>query len=89
MQAARLFIHRQLGKCHKLTDRRIRQRDVEMAARCGVMEFSLEGGEGDERLENVTTVRYLGRLLDQTDDDWPAVRRKIMHARPSGGDLGH
>ena len=37
MQAARLFKRRQLEKCHKLTERRIRQRDVEMAARCGGM----------------------------------------------------
>ena len=39
------------------------------------------GGEGDDRVENVTTFRYLVRLLDQTDDDWTAVRRNIMCAR--------
>ena len=38
MQADRLFKHRQLKKCHKLTERWIQQRDVEMAERCGEME---------------------------------------------------
>ena len=39
--------------------------------RCGNMEYSLEGEEGDEMAEGVVTFRYLGRTLDQTDDDWP------------------
>ena len=45
------------------------------------MEFILEGGEVDERVEGVATFRYLGRLLYQTDDDWPAVWRNIIRAR--------
>ena len=32
-------------------------------------------------VEGVVTFRYLGRPLDQTDDDWPVVRRNIMHVR--------
>ena len=55
MQAARLFKHRYLDKCHKSTERRIWQRDVEMAARCWEMEFNLDREEGNERLENVPT----------------------------------
>ena len=74
MQAARLFKHRRSEKCHKFTEIRIRQRDVEMAARCGEMEFNLDGEEGYQRVENVLNFQYLGRLLNQTDDDWPAVR---------------
>ena len=81
MQAARLFKHWQSDKCHKSKERRLRQRDVEMEARCGKMEFNIDGEEGEERLENVPEFRYLGRSIDQTDDDWPAVRRKIMHVR--------
>ena len=56
MQAARLFKHWQSDKCHKLTERRLRQRDVEMAARCGEMEFNPDGEEVDERVENVQTL---------------------------------
>ena len=38
---ARLFKHRQMDKCSKTKERRLWRRDVEMAARCGEMEFSL------------------------------------------------
>ena len=59
-----------MDKCHKSTERRLRQRYVEMAETCGEMESSMDGGgEGDERVENVTRCRYLERSLDQTDDD--------------------
>ena len=87
MQGARLFKHRHLDKCHKSTERRLQQRDVEMEARCGEMEFNLDRKEGDERVENVPTFRYLGRPLDQMDDDCPAVRRNIMRARLVWGRL--
>ena len=45
------------------------------------MEFSLDGEEGDKIVDNVPTFRYMGRPLDQRDDDWPAVRRNIICAR--------
>ena len=88
MQAARLFKHRQSEKCHKLTERRIRQRDVDMEARCGEMDFNPDGEEGDERGENLPTFLYLGRPLDQMDDDWTAVQENIMHTRSVWGRLG-
>ena len=37
----RLFNHMQTDKCNKVTERIIRQRHVEMAAKCGEMEFRL------------------------------------------------
>ena len=39
-------------------------------------------------MENVTAFRYLGRPLDQTDDDYTAVRWNIMRARLVWGRLG-
>ena len=59
-----------------------------MAARFREMEFSLDGEEGGDRVENVPTLRYLVRPLDQTDDDWTAVRQNIMRARLVWGTLG-
>ena len=59
-----------------------------MAERCGEMYFSLEGVEGEDRVDNVTTFRYLGRPLDQTDDDCPAVPRNIMCTSSVWGILG-
>ena len=59
-----------------------------MAAKCGEMDFNLDGEEGDERVDNVPTFRYLGRPLDQTDDDCTAVRQNIMCTRLVWGRLG-
>ena len=73
-------MHSHTDKCNKAMDRRLRRRDVDMAARFEKMGLSLEGGKGGDSLEGVATFRYLGRPLDQTDDDWPAVRWNIMRA---------
>ena len=43
MTAAIILKHRQSDKCHKAMERRIRQRDVDMAETCGEMYFSMEG----------------------------------------------
>ena len=50
--------------------------------------FQSVGGAGDNTVDNITTFRYLGRPLDQTDDDWPAVWQNIMRARSVWGILG-
>ena len=52
------------------------------------MEFNLDGEEGDERVENVMTFRYLGRPLDQTNDYWTDVQQNIIHAKLFWGRLG-
>ena len=39
----------QLDKCHKSTERRLRQRYMEMAETCGEMESSMDGGEKETR----------------------------------------
>ena len=49
------------------------------------MEFNLDGEEGYERVENVRTLQYLGRNLDQTDDDWPDFSEKSCAQGRSGG----
>ena len=59
-----------------------------MVEKCGYMEFSLEGEEGDEMLEGVAMFKYLGITLDKTDDNWTAVRRNILRARSVWGRLG-
>ena len=33
------------------------------------------------KLEGMEMFTYMGRTLDQVDDDWPAVRQNIMYAR--------
>ena len=82
------FKNRKMDKYKKATEIRLRQIDVKMSSRCGEMEFSLEGGELDERVEGVATFRYLGSPLDQTYYDWPDVWRNIMCTRLVWGILG-
>ena len=88
MKEAGLFKHWQSDSFHKSTERSIRWRDVEMAARFGEKEFSLDGEEWDERVYNVPTFWYLVIPLDQMDDDFPDVRRNIMHSGSVWGRLG-
>ena len=58
--ADRLFKHRRTDKCNKATERRLRQRDMEMAARCGKMNFSLYVEEGENMVEGVEKFKYMG-----------------------------
>ena len=46
------------------------------------------GRGGEESRENVTTFRYMGRYLDQTDDYWLSVWGNTMHVRSVWGRLG-
>ena len=39
------------------------------------------------KMRTVTEFKYLGRVLTNTDDDWPAVAGKIRKARASWGRL--
>ena len=59
-----------------------------MAERCEEMDFSIYEGEGEERVENITTFRYLVIPLNQMDDNCTAVRQNIMRARSVWGRLG-
>ena len=43
---------------------------------------------GGALVEVVANFKYLGRSLDQMNNDWPAVRRNIMCARLVWGRLG-
>ena len=52
-----------------------------MAARCGEIKFSMKGEEGDKMVGGVAMSKYLGRTLDQIDDNWKAVRQNIMRTR--------
>ena len=85
---ARMIKHRQTKRCNKTADMRLIQRNVEMEERCGDTEFSLYGGEGGALLEGVVTFKYLGRPLDQTDDDWMAIIRKRKRVSKVWGRLG-
>ena len=88
MPEANIFKHRLSEKCNKATERRFRRIDVKMAARCGGMKLIIEGGEEEDRVDNLTEFQYLGRTLDQIDYYWMAVRQNIMRARSFWGGAG-
>ena len=50
--------------------------------------FSLTGDDGAECFEGVDSFKYLGRVLHQEDDYWPAVLRNIRRERQVWGRLG-
>ena len=65
----------------------IRRRDVEVASWCLEIEFSLNRKEGEEAIGGVVLLKYLGRILDQAEDEWTLVRRNIRKARRVWGRL--
>ena len=62
---------------------------VEMEEKCGEMEFSLYMGYGYALVEGVTIFKCLGPPLEQTDNYWPAIIRKIMCAGTVWEKLGN
>ena len=48
-----------------------------IADRCSEANFILTGEEESEFIEGVELFKYLGRLLDRSDDNWPAVLQNI------------
>ena len=60
---------------------RQRRRYVEMAERCGVIEFRLYGMEGGVMVEVLAHFKYLGLSLDQTEDDWSTVPQNVKWAQ--------
>ena len=51
------------------------------------MYFSLCRRNGDALVDVVANFKYLGRTLDQTDGNWPAVRRNYKQAQRVWGRL--
>ena len=49
--------------------------------------FSLTGDDGVECFEGLDYFKYLGRVPNRTDEDWPAVRRNIGRVRQVWGRL--
>ena len=50
--------------------------------------FILTGKDEAECIKGVGRFKYLGRLLDRSDDDWPAVLHNIRKTRKVWGGLG-
>ena len=81
MPVGKLLKHQRMVHCFKNTEMRIIHREVEVASCFSDMEFSLNREEGDETIEGIALFKQLGRLMDQSDDDWPVVRMNIGNKR--------
>ena len=58
-----------------------RRKDVAIASRCERATLSLTGEDDAECIEGVDTFKYLGRILDRSDDNWPVVLQNFGKAR--------
>ena len=67
MPAGRLIKHHQTQQCDRNTQMWWRRRDVAIASRCAKASFSLTEEDEAECIEEVETLKYLGRMLDRSD----------------------
>ena len=80
MPSGRLLKHQRTNWCDRNMQMRWQKRDVAIASQCREAMFSLTGEEDAECIEGVETFKYLGRILDRSDNDWPAVLCNIGKA---------
>ena len=92
MPAGRLINHQRKRRCDRNTQIRWRSRDVAISIQCAEASFILTGEYNveyiAEYIEVVETFKYIGRILYQSDDDWPAVRRNFRKAQQVWISLG-
>ena len=88
MPEGRLLKHRRTAFCFRNNEMRIRRREVEVATRCLEMELSLTSEEGEDTIEGVALLKYLGWPMEKSDNAWPAVRTNIRKALQIWGRLG-
>ena len=88
MSVGRLKMHKNKARFNKNTQMRWMSQDVAIAARCFEVTVSLTGEEEEERIKGVKVFRYFGRMLDWSDENWPAVPCSIRKAHHVWGRLG-
>ena len=54
--------------------------DVAIVSRCTEDYFSIMGDNEVECIEEVETFKYLGWMLDRSDNDWLAIPRNVRNA---------
>ena len=69
MPAGRLTKNHRDQRCNKNTQMWWRRRDVAIASWCAEAFFSLTEEDEEKYIEGVENFKYLGRMLDQSDDN--------------------
>ena len=73
--------HRNTAMCARGADRKKRRLAAEAARKARETVFHAYG----QPLENVSLFKYLGRMVSDDDNDWPAVVRNLKKARKKWG----
>ena len=69
--------HRRTAKCARGAERRRHRLTVEEEREVTTRHFSDYG----HPLKMVNSFKYLGQVISATDDDWPAVVKKLAQAK--------
>ena len=69
MLEGRLIKHQRKARCDNNTQMKWRRRDVAIVDRCLEATFRLTGEEESEFIEGVEVFKYLGCLMDRSDDN--------------------
>ena len=73
--------HKSTAMCRSGAERKRRRLAETEVRESTEMTFEVHG----ERLQTVPSFKYLGRILMEGDDDWPAVAGNLGKARESWG----
>ena len=87
MPAGQIIRHKRTACSEKNTQMRWHRRDAMIKSMCSEAKFSLTGEEEAEHIEEVEVFKYLVRMLDRSDNDWPSVIHNIRKARQVWGRL--
>ena len=69
--------HKGTQMCERARQRAVKRRQVQGNREAAEVVFEING----QPIETVRQFKYLGRVLSNDDDDWPAVRANIQKAR--------
>lgn len=75
--AGKMGRHRVSNSCKRGEDRRRQREALQVARQASEVTFTACGVQ----LESVTSFKYLGRYLSNTDSDWPALYKNLGKAR--------
>ena len=89
MPSGRLINHHSTRQCDKNMQMLWQRRDIVITSQCAEVFSSIKGEDGAECIEGVGMFKYMGRLMDRLDNNWPAVHRNIRKARQVWGILGN
>ena len=88
MPAGWIIKQQSTAHCDKNTQMECQRTDVAIVDKCSEATFRLTRKDEAEFIEGVKVLKYLGRLLDRLEDDWPTVLQNIRKVWQVWGRLG-